>query len=123
MSTPPTKLTARHARALAEADARYKETKRDFEQARADRDELRNRLRSAVDLDAPIVAGGYRILVKEVKTAASFRIGQFLEKHGKLTKAMEPFFTPGGTREDWRIDALPQRAAKPKAREREPVAA
>lgn len=103
--------TARHAREIVQAEARYTAAKRAVEAADDHRKLVRAKHRHHFALGIPKVGGGYRIVLKRQKTGASFAIAQYL-KANTLTAAMSEHYSPGGERDAWTVEALPEKAAK-----------
>jgi hypothetical protein len=100
-------LSAEQARRYLAADKEVADARAVLKEAERKRDELRERYRPRLSLGEPVRAGGVEIVVKAVAKAASFRLMPYLHAGNEVTKEMEPFHTPAGTREDWQAKKLP----------------
>lgn len=99
MGTPA--LNASQARAIAKAEADYASAKAKLEQAKEDREKVRERYRDRLPIGQEVVAGGVRIKRSQKSTGQRFSLSRYLEKH-KLTAAMKPFVSLGSY-EDWQV--------------------
>lgn len=96
------KLQPAQARKLVDVETRYTDAKKQLDDLKRERSELRARYRDRIPLGKVVEVAGYRFK-RSLKTAgARFRLSAFLEKH-KLTKAMEPYVSDATEYEDWQI--------------------
>jgi hypothetical protein len=101
------RLTAAQATELAKAEDRCTAAREEKSAADEARKTLRDKYRSRLSLGKAVRAGGVEVLVKKVAKGASFRIAAYEAGH-KITKAMAPFYTPAGTKEEWQVTRLPE---------------
>lgn len=101
------RLTAKQALELAEAEDRCEKAREEKKAADKARDDLRGKHRSKLKLGQAVRAGGIEVVVKKVGKAASFRLAGYLAGN-KITKAMRPFYSPPGTTEAWQVTRIPE---------------
>lgn len=95
-------LSAQQARKISEAEAAYASAKRAFEEAKEEREAVRDRYRDRVPLGAVVAAGGLEVKRREQSSGPSFRIAAFLKDHS-LTRKMRPFYSDGTPYEVWDV--------------------
>jgi hypothetical protein len=106
VSAPPS-LRADQAQKIAAAEAAYAHAKRALEEAKLERDAMRERYSERVPLGKVIVAGGLTIKRRVQSTGKRFALAQFLVKH-KLTAAMRPYVSENSY-EVWDVRPAPSR--------------
>lgn len=96
------RLHVSQAKKIAEAERAYSAAKQAYEDAKTEREEVRERYADRVPLGESVRAGAFEITRREHRNGPSFSIAGFLEKH-KLTKTMHPFYDEGGSHERWSV--------------------
>lgn len=90
------KLRADQARALVHAQARYDKAKRALDEARAERDQVLDRLLPKFEIGRWVTVAGWALRITMQRSGDRFRLSDYLEGGNKLTAAMRPYVTAGG---------------------------
>lgn len=82
-----------------------------LEQAKRERAEVRASYADLLPLGEEVELAGYRLKRALKSTGQRFSLKGYLERHGRVTAAMQPFVSGPTSYEDWQVKPLPGRGA------------